>query len=230
MKTLILSILLASFTSHAAERTVSVTGECHKKLVPDRSGVSISVESRDKKLDVATAKMNEKYSQLQKKVLELKLKDMELKTTHYNVTPEYDWHQGKQSFKGHFASMGLRVSTSEIDRLPLVLDLATELGVGQVGGLELFLSDELVKKEYKDCLGQAAKSAKEKALVLAQALDAKVGKVQIISESATTATRPTPVFMRSMNKGMQSMEAESASIDVGKEDFKVTVQAAFDLN
>lgn len=228
---LILSALLLS-TSYAMakDRSIQVQGECHKKLLSDRASVQITVEIKEKGLESATEKLAKKYNQLQKKIKDLKLEDLEIKTTHYQVNPEYNWANNKREFIGYLASMGLQIETSEIDRLPLAFGIATELSISNVGNLNTFLSSDLIKKEYRKCLGVALLDAESKAKMMAKTLKLEIGAALAISEGPEQNINP-PIPIHTMGfKSMQASSLESSpEISPSKETFKTQVSVIFEL-
>src|SRR5690606_3645443 len=132
------------------------------------------------------------YNRLKGAVQKLSLADAEFTTTESKLEEVREWEKDRQVSKGFRARMGLRVATSQTQRLGEVTQIGAREGAREIGELELFLSSEKSRAEKMACLDTAAKDARERAEKLAGALGARVGEVLKITENWQDRPQPRP--------------------------------------
>jgi uncharacterized protein YggE len=230
----LLAVLIAVFFSVgvlAAEppRTVSVTGNCVRSVVPDRGALTLTVEVKDPDAKRAQTAASRQYDALRGKIAALKLKDGEISTSEYISEEIREWEHSKMVSKGFHTRIGLRVETADHARLGEVIEIASREEIKEVSELRLFVSTKKMLDEKMACLREASEQARAKAESLASALGAKVGEVQKIEENSTPdspAPGPVPMY-----RGAMSAMAKVAAptIDAGKTEISTAVQVTFGL-
>jgi len=222
-------ILIFSNTIFAAEpKGVQVQGSCQVKVVPDRGTVSFSTETQSKNQQEAVKKSNSQMNDLKERIQKLKLADLEIKTTNYNVYPVREYEKDRYVDRGTKVNMTLEVTTSEIPRLGEAMLEASKAGIQTVGTLVTFLSLEKSQAEYLKCLDIASHDARKKAEQLAKKLGFTVGDVQNVIESPQT-TQPTSPQRVMLNKGAMMESTPDVSIDAGSQNFSTNIQVTFDI-
>lgn len=218
----------ASRQAQARDRDVTVSGECTRQVTPDRGMITVTADIRDSDLKSAAKKATEAYERVREGVKRLGLENLEMRTSEYNLAEVREWEKDRQVSKGFQARMGLRVSTSQAQRLGEVIALAAREGLREVGQLQPYLSEEKQQKERLECLKAAAENARAKAERLAGTLGAKVGEALQVQEiSSGDMPRPQPMRMEVMAKSARAMEPPS--VEVGQQDLSVSVQVKFAL-
>lgn len=207
---------------------VQVQGRCEMDVVPDRGMISFTAENQSRNQEEAVKKTTSQINKLNASLKELKLSDVEFKSTGYSVHPVREWEKEKLVNKGYRASSTLQVLTSEISKLGTAMMKASEAGITNVGNLETFLSLKKSRQEYLKCLDVAAEDARLKAQQLGKKLNFKVGDVIIINETPQVEHRE-PVPMRSMMKSMSMAEAAPPQIEAGTQKFATTIQVTFKI-
>lgn len=209
-------------------RSVTVSGNCTKRVEPDRGTITLIAEFNDKTAQSASKKAMETYEQIRAEVKKMKLKDLELQTSNYSVAEDIAWENNKQVKRGFRASLGLQVSTSEISRLGDVLALSSTLKINRVENLSTYLSAKKSKEEREACLVEAIGNAKSKAEKMTTAASAKVGSVLSIDET-DGGSIPTPRYMAKA-QAMSAVSDESSiapGIESQPETVTVNVQVRF---
>lgn len=236
MKKLIPTILFASqafsvaLAHDSAPRQVSVSGQCQRQVAPDRGSITLTAQFRDDDLKTAIKRTTDAYERAREGVQRLKLDDLELNTAEYQVYQVQEWENNRSVMKGYQARMGLRVVTSSIARIGEVIAVAAKENIRETGQLATFLSQAKLKSEQEACLEIAAKNARARAQKLAEALDAKLGSVQQLSESWNSFPQPVPMpIMARGAVAMDKAEVSAPTVEAGKQDLSVTVSAAFEL-
>ncbi|MFL5815245.1 MAG: SIMPL domain-containing protein [Bdellovibrionia bacterium] len=221
---------LAACGASAMERQVTVTGSCSRQVTTDRGSITVTADVRDDNLKNAIKKASRQYDRALDSVKKLKLENADLQTVEYNVGEVREWEKNKLVFKGYRARIGFSVSTSDIQRLSEVMEIAAREEIRDVGALVSFLSTEKIKKEQDLCLKDAADHAKAKAENLASSLSARLGSVTAINESnVSTPPRIVPMMERqTFMKAAGGAEAPT-SVEGGKQEISATVNVTFEL-
>lgn len=222
-----LAILFATTSTFAAP-LLSVTGQCQKKVQPDRVAIVMSARALEKDAAVASKKVTAQYENLRKEIRKLDLKDLQLRTDNYSVSPEWDYSNNKRTLRGYSASMGLRIETSELGRIADLLMLSSKLGIQDVGSPQTFLSTELSQKEYEACLKVAVQHARSKAEKMASAAGLAIKDLATLNESRASEG-PSPVHMAMAKQEMAMDEAQRPTIEIAPETLEVTIFASYNL-
>lgn len=210
-------------------RSVSVSGVCQRSIVPDKSSLNMVAEATNPRdLKAAVNEAVKIYESAKTQITKLKLKDLELTTSEYSINPQYDWKDNKQVFRGYQARIGLRAETSDIDRMGEVMAIAASANMKDVGAWSLVVSPAKYKQVQQECLAEAALDARSNAEKMSAGLGVKVGPVISLSQNGAVQP-PMPMPMARMLKAdMAAAESvASPSIEAGKQDISVTVQASF---
>ncbi|MBU6376123.1 MAG: SIMPL domain-containing protein [Bdellovibrionales bacterium] len=223
------SLLMCSSSSQAESevRKVTVSGKCSRNVTPDRGAMVLTAEFRDDDLKTASRRATEAYERTRDAVKKLNLKDLDLKTVEYSMGEVREWEKNKSVFKGYRARMGLRVATSQVDRLGELIAIASREGLKDVGALQSFLSDSKQISEQVGCLQDAAGDARIKAEKLASSLGASLGEVLRISESGGTQDVFSPRMMTFGSR--DSEEIKAPTIEAGQQTLNLTVEVSFSL-
>lgn len=228
----IFPLLLISHICFAnPNRTLSVSGDCQRKVGQDRVSVTITAEFLDPNPTTASTKTTQQYNQLRDKIKKLNLKDQELSTSEYSLNEEFEWIKNTQKSKGYRSRQSLTLETSEMNKIGEALKIAQEMGVKRVSGLATFVSDELRKSEREACLEEAFKNAKSKADRLAKASGAKIGSVLEMNETAKTQSPEFPRYktMMAQDAMAESVAGSAPSIDAKSETIQTSLQVIFQI-
>ncbi|NDD90983.1 DUF541 domain-containing protein [bacterium] len=221
--------LASSAFAESEVRKVTVSGKCSRAITPDRGAMIVTAEVRDDDLKTASRRATEAYDRTRDAVKKLNLKDLELKTVEYSMGEVREWEKSKAVFKGYRARIGLRVSTSQVERLGEVIVIATREGLKDVGALQSFLSDARQLSEQVGCLQEAAANARTKAEKLAGSLGASLGEVLRISESGSTQDVFSPRMMSFGSRDSETVPGNTPAIEAGQQTLTLAVEVSFAL-
>ena len=234
--TILLSFNLVNSLVVLAETTknsVTVAGECRLNVATDRGQLQLNAESLEKDPTKATLKTTEIYNKLKKSLEKLKIEDLQITTSGYQVYEQKDWENNKSVSKGFKSSLGMKVESNEIAKFSEIIKLAGEAGITNVGSFTTFLSLEKQKKLAADCLKVAAHNAKDKAKVLAEELGSKAGKPLMISELDSNQGVPNPPMyeMRAsaMLKATDAASSNGPEIGASEQEYYRKVNVTFEL-
>lgn len=219
-------------------RYITVNGTCTRHVTPDRGLITATANyQHPKSVQEASKYVMNQYQQLNEAVKAINLADVSVQTSDYNVNPIYQWIQdepnkpGKQTLQGYQARLGLSVKTSSIDKLGDVIAKAGDIGIAEVGGFQLMLSNELQNKTRQECLSEAVVNAKAKAEQMVAAAGAKLGPLMNVSEGYG---QPMPMYApRGTAMKTMAMESDAGmaapSIETGDSTIEVNVSATFKI-
>lgn len=232
LKKLTLSILiLFSLIGVADDSFVEVEGSCLSEFPQDRASLSLSVEFTDQTSKAAVGKSQKQYEKIKEKINKLGLKNLEIETSHFHVNEDIEWSNNKRIFKGYRASIGLNTTTSEIDRIGEVIQIATTEGIKNIGGISTFVSREKLQEKKEEGLACSFKNAKSKATKLSSQSGLKLGKVISIREAAASNGGGNYPPMEARNfKSMMAVSADAApQIDAASFKLEQTITVRFEL-
>lgn len=178
--------------------TITVSGEGKVLVKPDIAIINIGVIKED--LDLAKAQQSaaEIMGNLTKFLKENKVKDKDIKTTSYSISPRYDYKEGEQKLRGYEVFQNLEVKIRDLGKVGAILSGAASRGANQVGSLTFSVDDP--KKAKEEARAMAIKEAKEKAGKLSA--DLGVSLKTIVSYGESEGGTPPPIFARAESFGV----------------------------
>jgi len=189
-------------TPPPADGSVAVTiGEGIVKRAPDRAWVTIAAESRAK-TPAEVQKLNaDAMSAVMQKLKGVGLPAEAIRTAAYELRPEFDYANNRQTLRGYVARNAVEVRVDDLPKLGEVLDLAVGAGATSVSGIRFDLKDRTSTEQA--ALQRAVADARAQADTAAQAAGMKVERVVRI-EVHRDASMPPP-------RPMMAMRAEMAA-------------------
>lgn len=182
---IIVALFLAyQYIPQSEASTINVQGNSEITVDPDLArvwaGVSVSKDSADQ----AQNEVNEIVNNIVIKLQAEGFTQDDIETERISLYEEYDWTEGGRELKGWKAAQTLKIKTEDIDQVGKIVDIAVNNGANQINNIEFYLN-EATEQEYKQqAVAQATTNAKEKAQTMANALDAKLGKIKSASEAS----------------------------------------------
>lgn len=207
MKPLAMLALIASVSATNAAAQTPVTapegpsvvvtvGEAVVKRAPDRAWVTIAAESRAKTPSEAQKLNSTAMSDVMLRVRGAGVPTEAIKTVSYELRPEFDFVNNKQTLRGYVARNAVEVRIDDLARLGQVLDVAVTGGATSIGGIRFDLKDRAAAEQ--EALQMAVADARAQANTAAQAASMKVDRVlriEVGRESPMPPPRPMPMRM-----------------------------------
>ncbi len=217
-----------NFIGVPIERNViTVSGEGKVIGIPDVAGVDLGTTIEKSTVAEAQKENTRIMNQLVEQLKGANVDKNDIQTTAYNVYPNYNWNDGKQTLRSYTVAQTVHVKIRNLDKVGDILGKAGALGTNQIGGIQFTVDDpEKLKEEAR---AKALKNAKEKAKALATVADVKLRRVISFDESQG-GTMPPPIFYG--KGGMGSMAADAApapSIAPGSNEIIVTVNLTYEI-
>ena len=205
--------------SPGSEGPVVVTlGEGVVKRAPDRAWVTIAAESRAKTPGEVQKLNADAMSAVMQKLKGVGLPAEAIRTAAYELRPEFDYANNRQTLRGYLARNAVEVRVDDLPKLGEVLDVAVGAGATSVSGIRFDLKDRSSAEQM--ALQRAVGDARSQADTAAQAAGMKVERVVRI-EVHRDASMPPPRPMMAMRAEM-AMSSEPPMAP-GELEIKATV-------
>lgn len=173
---------------------VITTGEGMVKSPPDRAWVTIAAESRAKSPREAQRMNAEAMSAVMAKLKGTGLPEDAIETRAYELRPEFDYRDGKQTLRGYVARNTIEVRLDDIARVGEIVDLAVGSGATSVGGIRFDLKNR--DRLEQEALRLAVEDARRRADAAAAGAGMKVTEILRIDEQRQGSQPPQPMMMR----------------------------------
>ncbi len=203
-----------------ASNTITVSGKGEIMLKPDIAEFSITVREEAKKQADAQNKLSEKINKIINYLESNGVDRKDIKTSSFNLSPRYDWIEGKRDFRGYEISQTLNVKVRDLDKAGELLAAMSKFSVDRVGSLQFKVEDPENAKSL--ARSKAISNAKDKARQLARELGVSLVRVVGFSENSSDGNI-RPLYYA---KGLMADMAEEAPVapDLPSGENKISVQ------
>lgn len=203
---------------------IVTSGEGELKRAPDRAWVAIRAESRARAPKEAQRLNSDAMNAVMTTLKGMSLGDDAIRTVSYELQPEYDYANGRQTLRGYVARNTIEVRVDDLSRVGDVLGAAVGSGATSVGGLRFDLKDR--EAAEREALRLAVRDARARAEAAASGAGLTVSRIVRIEEIRMPIIPPRPM-MREMAQ-MATADAAAPPIDPGTVEIRaqVTLTAA----
>lgn len=206
---------------------VTTTGEGRVEVAPDIAWLSFGVSARRPTVEAARDEVATVVDGLIRLARETGLGDEDIATAAVSVSPEFDWNPETRERRmlGYVVSRDIQLRLKDLARLGQLTERALALGVTDASPARF---DTSRRDEIEDeALAAAAKQARERAQVLAGALDGRIGRpVRIV---AADAVRPPMPIARGEMMMAADAKAGPDTYETGRIVITAYVTAQFEL-
>jgi len=230
MKTLVLAPVLLAFGSAAAAQDVAavsttpptavivMTGEAVLQRAPDRAWVTIAAESRARTPDEAQRANSTAMSAVTAKVRAAGVPAEAIQTTGYNLQPEFDYANGRQTLRDYLARNEIQVRVDALERAGEIVAAAVGSGATNVSGIRFDLKDRAAAE--REAVSRAVSDAVARAQAAAAGAHVTIDRVLRIEEQREIPVpQPRPLAMMAR----QSDTAGAVPIEAGQIDVHARV-------
>ncbi|MEI6886693.1 MAG: SIMPL domain-containing protein [bacterium] len=193
-----------------------VTADAKRFVKPDAANIVLTTIIKGKEVREVQAKASEIINKATAEIKKLGVLEEEIKTSNYNISPEYDYSSSKQVLIGYSSSISLTIKTKLLDKVGAIIDSATQNGINSVSSLNFYIED--LTKVQDELKLQAIENAKVKAIELARTSGLNLGKLKNVEDA--NSYNPY-VYSPMLNSVSDSMAKSSPS----SEPINLTVQA-----
>ena len=209
------------------DNTIAVEGTAETFAKPDTASVSFSATKKAATTDVAMDSVNKRMKALVSQLKTVGVEQKDIKTTSYNVYPDYSYNDGKQKFEGYRVTQNIKVIIRDLDKASDVLAVVNTAGVDNVSQLSFYVDDtDAIREQLRS---NAIKNAKEKAKKIAKDLGVSLGGVVGYDEYENDNNlEPLPMAKRSYSAENVAPVAD-AVVPTGENQFTSNVSVIYKI-
>ncbi len=217
------------FSVHSVTTTKSdsftVSGEGKVTVIPDIAIVQVGVTAEGPTVSGVQQEINASMNAVTEAVKKLGVDAKDIRTSRYDISPKYDYTDGRRESDGYEANTSLTIRVRKIDTANSVIDAATAAGANDIGGVTFDVDDKDGAENQAREL--AVRDAKTKAAAAAKAAGFTLGKVINYSEGRGAA--PRPVMYDAAKSLPEAGGGEPTNVEPGSSEVDVTVTLSYEI-
>ena len=193
---------------------------------PDVAHIRIGVETTGMEARAAQAENDNIMTTVLNAIKALGISDNDIKTTFLDLTPVYNYPDGKPAeLVSYNATNYITVRVEELTKAGEVIDSALSHGANRIDSL----SFDVKKPEElrKAALREAVRDARTKADVLADALGVRITGVKLVTENVGSVTTRDNLLLAKNSRDMVSSNIISTPLEAGAIDVTATVHVDY---
>jgi uncharacterized protein YggE len=204
------------------EGTAEVTGQ------NDSAKISLAVVTEGRNLEQVSSENTGKTNAVLKSIKGLNIKNLELKTASYRVTPQKDYKARPPKIKGYEVSNAIEVSLEGFEPEPLsknvskIIGKALESGSNNINHIQFYIKNK--QPLEKDALKHATREAMDRARTLAETAGVKLKRVVSLSTQPIHIP-PRPQMLRTA----EMKTAAAPPMEIGESQIRVSVSIAYEI-
>jgi uncharacterized protein len=194
---------------------IVTSGEGVVKQAPDRAWVTIAAESRARTAADAQKMNTDAMTAVLDKIKAAGIPADAIQTSGYNLQPEFDYANGKQTLRGYVARNSVQVRVDTLARTGDVIGAAVGSGATSVGGVRFDLKDR--EAAERQALKLAVRDARARADAAASGGGVNIDRVIRIEEQREMGEiiRPMPMTMAMKSEAAQAaVPLEAGEIEI----------------
>ncbi|MBI2097232.1 MAG: SIMPL domain-containing protein [Candidatus Sungbacteria bacterium] len=204
-------------------RSITVTGQGKQYVRADVATVQVSVSSDAGPTNLA--EVQDRNSRTANAVMALVktqgVKEDDIKTLNYSISPRYNYSQNGQQFLGYTVRQDIQLKIRDLAQVGTILNIAVQRGANEVSNLQFTVDDP--QKPQEDARNEAINDAKSNAEKLAKELGVRLVRLTNYSENA--GGQP-PIFYGAMADGKGGPAPE---IQVGQNEIRSNVTLTYEI-
>lgn len=208
----------------ASTNTVSFSGEGKVLAKPDIGLIELSIVTEAATSQVAQTDNSTKSNAVTDYLKKAGVDEKDIKTTSYNIYPQYDYSSGRNILRGYQVSETLQVKVRDLTKADEILAGVVSAGTNQINSFQLAIDDP--EKLQDQAREKAIADAKQKANVLEGELGISLGRIVNFTEGSQGV--PGPVFMKADSMGMGGGPV-TPSIQTGENEITVDVTITYQI-
>ncbi|HZI20570.1 MAG TPA: SIMPL domain-containing protein [Pyrinomonadaceae bacterium] len=212
---------------------VMVTGESDVRAQPDTAVVVVGVVTQSGRAVEAQQVNARKSEAVIAAVRQAAGEGVEVRTSDYSLSPQYDYGGGRPRINGYEARNTVTVTMRQLDNVGAVIDAATQAGANNVEGVSFVLRES--NPARRQTLAEATKQAMEKAETMAQALGGRVVRV-VEQQEGGFRNRPTQVeqeeragYANMNTTGISARQSPRTPVETGPLNVRSEVQLVVEI-
>ena len=208
------------FQPFTVSREITVTGNGKIEAQPDYVQIQIEVRTEGKEVSLTQQENAVIMNRVIGSLLALNIPREDIQTTAYTISPNYDYIEGRQVFRGFEVQNAITVKITDISQAGMIIDTAIQNGANYVSAIQFKIEDS--DAYYQTALNLALVNAMTKAKTMAETMHVPLQPIpiEIIEESHNI----TPVPYRSVQFSSQEL---MTPIEQGRVPITASVRVKF---
>src|SRR5690348_1230567 len=170
---------------------IVTTGEGVVRAAPDRAWVTIAAETRERNAQAAQTANTQAMTAVIGRIKAAGVPADAIQTSGYDVQPEFDYANGRQSLRDYVARNQVQVRVDALPKLGEILTSAVGTGATNVSGVRFDLKNR--ESVERQALTEAVRDARARADAIAAGAGVQIERVLRIEEERQPAVRPMEV-------------------------------------
>lgn len=208
----------------ATTNTVSFSGKGKVLAKPDVGIVDLSIVTENATSRAAQDDNSKKSTAVTGALAKLGIAEKDIKTTGYNIYPQYDYTNGRSQLRGYQVNQTLQVKVRDLTKIDDVLAGVVTAGVNQVSQLQLTIDEPDKLKEQART--EAIEDARDKASALQKQLGIRLGRIVNFSEGSEGYV-PQPIYLKADSVGRGG--GVTPEIPAGENEISVDVTITYQI-
>lgn len=147
-----------SFPEYRTGRgTMKINGIADLKVKPDTAIISISIISENVNLQAAIQENSITSANVLNSLYKLGISKDDIYTDVYNIEPQYDFIEGKQTFRNYKVTDTINVKTKDLSSVGEIIDTSIAAGANAINSVKFTLENQTYY--YNKALNMAIKNA-----------------------------------------------------------------------
>ena len=194
--------------------SIVTRGQAIVNARPDRAFVMIAAESRSRNSAEAQKQNAVAMNAVQQKIEQAGVPKDAIRTIGYELQPEFDYANGRQTFRNYVARNTVEVRLDDIDRVGIVIDAAGAGGATTISGIRFDVRNRAALE--RDALQQAVSDARARAEAAAKGAGATIDRIVRIEEEGVHVEPPRPMMRMGVVGGNvdQMTPVEPSTIEI----------------
>jgi len=205
-------------TAQRDQPVVVTSGDGVVQAVPDRAWITVSAESRASSPREAQRKNAEAMKPVQDRLRAAGVPDEAIKTTAYDLQPDWDYTGDRRVLRGYVARNTIDVRIENIDRVGELLDMVVNAGATSVENIRFDLKDR--ERVEREALRIAVADAKARATAAAAGAGMSVDRIIRIDEQGVSSP---PIPLRRETLQVSGVAAGAPPVAAGSMDVRAHV-------
>lgn len=219
---------MAQTSASPDARTITVSGVGTVEAEPDEATVQFAVVTRAETAEDARRQNAEAAEQAMNAVRALGVAERKIQLLTLRLDEDWEYRNNERIRKGYIARRDVKVTVEDLDLVPRLVAEVVEQGANELGGIQYGLQNrEAVEDE---ALREALARARQKAGLMAAALDASLGRGRQVVEGGVHIPQPPPVMYARAEMAMDAGGGDHAgAYAAGEITVRATVSVTFEL-
>lgn len=217
--------------NHESDSYFTADGEATLTLIPDQASVNLGIQVNAASVKQAKQQADQIINNFTTKLATMNIKKEQIKTTRYNLSPNYDYSTGSSRINGYNVESELEITFSDFDALNQVIDLASQNGINHIGQIHFSASAAKLEEIKNQARSQAIEQAKRNAQSLADLTGVKLGHIVNVYEHSNNYDDGGRLYKQAMTLSSRAIEEKMATTDLhaGQQEYYHSVTIAYTL-